>query len=231
MSYEMPPVGRGLEWVIETWRANMRCITETNGVPDPGKIQAGRPLTIPGSCLDTDSDGLTGWVIFAADSQTERRFALNIKTGEVFSIGGEDAVFCDTRSEESSHSIESPDGEWIAYIDTQEGTTVSRFGDLWVESREGAPSHQLTFGYCAADPVWSPNGRYIAFTSQCEVTIRQDSGLGELHWQYRDGLSDIWVIPAPETVSESVEPAKAGHIVLIEGPGLERVYCWRGKLE
>jgi dipeptidyl aminopeptidase/acylaminoacyl peptidase len=61
----------------------------------------------------------------------------------------------------------SPDGAWVAYtvsnIDTAEDKRVS---DLWMVSWDGKQDIQLTRGKVSAgSPKWSPDGRFLAFTS------------------------------------------------------------------
>jgi Tol biopolymer transport system component len=63
----------------------------------------------------------------------------------------------------------SPDGEWIAFIRSQE---------LWLIHPDGSGSHRL-FGeskdLCIGEPMWSPDGQQIAFAShECTPATRAE---------------------------------------------------------
>ena len=62
-----------------------------------------------------------------------------------------------TRGEADKNARFSPDGKTIAFL---------RDGNVWLLPLEGGESRQLTsFTTGASDPLWSPNGKWIAFSS------------------------------------------------------------------
>ncbi len=73
----------------------------------------------------------------------------------------------------------SPDGAWVAYtvthVDAEEDKSIA---NLWMVSWDGKQDLQLTSGKeSAGNPRWSPDGRYLAFTSS-----REGEGKGAQIW-------------------------------------------------
>jgi len=72
----------------------------------------------------------------------------------------------------------SPDGRWIAYtVTTPNAAANKNQSDLWLTSADGTVTRQLTTHAAADhDPVWSPDGKLLAFESS------------------RSGQNQIWLI-------------------------------------
>jgi dipeptidyl aminopeptidase/acylaminoacyl peptidase len=69
------------------------------------------------------------------------------------------------------HARWSPDGKWLAFLSTRDGTQ-----QVWLISLEGGEATKLTALSTGADNVmWSPDGTWLAFTSEVYPDCRDDA--------------------------------------------------------
>src|SRR5688500_18433149 len=91
----------------------------------------------------------------------------------------------------------SPDGRQVAYVTAE----ASKVGDawpsaIWLVDTQGGPPRRLTTSEAADDmPRWSPDGRWLAFTSD-----RRVSGTQQLYLLSRDGGEGLRITDRPTGV-------------------------------
>jgi dipeptidyl aminopeptidase/acylaminoacyl peptidase len=89
----------------------------------------------------------------------------------------------------------SPDGQRVAFVVTTIDERKHKYlSSLWVTPSEGGEARRFTAGPAKAhSPVWSPDGRWLAFVSEREG---ETTGKNEKEQkQQGKGKSQIWLIP------------------------------------
>lgn len=108
----------------------------------------------------------------------------------------------------------SPDGRWIAFLSNRGGTRMGRKRaamQLWVMPVDGGEARQLTFFKAGvSQPVWSPDGRHLAFVSRGSLDRRETKSEDDplivreiTRPKYKfdamgflEGYLHIWTVPA-----------------------------------
>ena len=145
--YEWAPDARRIALVVED-------DPDTSAADrDTSKRKTPKPIVVDRYTFKRDIVGYLG-----AKRQRIYVFDVTTKKAELLTIG---PAF------DESNVEWSPDGRYIAFVSKRGETDVDRSQntDIWVvEARAGAPLRQLTTSEARDNtPVWSPDGRYLAF--------------------------------------------------------------------
>jgi WD40 repeat protein len=81
----------------------------------------------------------------------------------------------------------SPDGQRLA-VDVTEGSGT----DAWVYDWQRDTMTRLTFSRTALAPVWSPDGRYIAFRTNAGLSVMRSDGSGKPQSLTQSNLQVPW---------------------------------------
>ncbi|GCF08062.1 S9 family peptidase [Dictyobacter arantiisoli] len=89
----------------------------------------------------------------------------------------------------------SPDGQRVAYVETQIDAQKHEYHSvLWMASLTDGASRQFTSGPANAhSPVWSPDGRWLAFVSERAGDAQGKESSGEK--KRSKGKPQIWLLP------------------------------------
>jgi len=154
-------------------------------------VKAHRSGDYHGSHLSFSPDGKL--LAFASTQEQEKgkREALRIYTVPV--EGGAAKQLTDTYTREPEFS---PDGSKIAYVKIRDLNPYETRSDVWVMPVErGTPVRVADVPNRARSPVWSPDGKMIAFLTE--------AGQG-------GGSQELWIVPVSGQGKPVVGPTKIG---------------------
>ena len=98
----------------------------------------------------------------------------------------------------------SPDGKRVVYTVNEPAMTADKseyLTHIWMANADGSGSFQFTFGEkSCTNPQWSPDGKWVAFTSS-----RSSAGSGQA-----PGKNNVWLIRADGGEAEQLTDVKSG---------------------
>ncbi len=129
----------------------------------------------------------------------------------------------------------SPDGQWVAYVvrePVMEGEKSEYRSQIWLASADGRVNVPYTWGEeSAANPSFSPDGRYLAFTrtrdkknqiwvmrvtgGEAEPVTKAESGVGAYRWA-PDGETLAYLMRDPETEEEKKAEKEKRDVILVD---------------
>ena len=183
----------------------------------------GEPTAIAeGIWRDPDIDGLRGFSAAAGGTVAYRRGGSELTRLTWFDREGREQ---EPLGEPGVGSVLrlSPDGRRVARSVTETGSTVS---GLWLMDLAGAGSSRLTFNrWNDIYPVWSPDGRRIAFTSDRDgrynLYVKSADGSGEETPLLRSSLWDFpedWTRDGHGLAFTRRDPRTKGDVWLLAMP-------------
>jgi tricorn protease len=146
-------------------------------------VEGGRPRRLT---FDSASDFVNGWspdgknVLFTSLRDVEFPLSSELYTVPVEGGRGRRISACEGRD-----GVYSPAGDKIAYVRGpgtwyRKGYRGSSNDDVWISNADGTSNRQLTtFNGQDGSPMWSPDGKFIYYVSECHGTpaniVRQDA--------------------------------------------------------
>jgi dipeptidyl aminopeptidase/acylaminoacyl peptidase len=120
----------------------------------------------------------------------------------------------------------SPDGQRVAFVTTTIDERKHHYRSaIWVAQSEDATLKRFTFGKAkATDPVWSPDGRWLAFVSEREGELSgKDDGEQKIRGK---GKAHIWLIPTDGGEARQLTAMPHGAASPVWSPDSQRlVFC------
>lgn len=123
----------------------------------------------------------------------------------------------------------SPDGQRVAFVNTTiDGRLHQYRSAIWVAQSEDASMRRFTGGKAnATNPVWSPDGRWLAFVSEREgeLTAKDTQNKAEQKKQGK-GKAQIWLIPTDGGEARQLTSMPHGASNPVWSPDSQRlVFC------